>query len=204
MGWIFCNSVFSHLDEDTILTVMNAITNQIANTAGVNLHTSPLQATHTTLYVQYSIKKTKLYRQYQLTDALSVKKKIADTPKVCFCLFIRWFTEIRQFKHFLEREEQSYKIFTLRWLSYICEGSMWKVILCITLNKNHTHTPLITKDILSSINTCSMIWNPVNIFHDGGSTFIKPSVAASKDLQHSPWSRRGHTCSLWDGLMFAK
>lgn len=40
-----CAIVSSHLDEDPILTVMDAITDQTANTAGVNLHTSPLHTT---------------------------------------------------------------------------------------------------------------------------------------------------------------
>ncbi len=39
----------AHLDEDPVLTVMDAVTNQTANAAGVNLHTSPLHTTHSNM-----------------------------------------------------------------------------------------------------------------------------------------------------------
>lgn len=34
--------ISSHLDEDPVLTMMDAVTNKAADAAGVNLHTCPL------------------------------------------------------------------------------------------------------------------------------------------------------------------
>jgi len=45
-GYMFASDrVFSHLDEDPVLTVVDPVTHQTANTAGVNFHTGPLQTT---------------------------------------------------------------------------------------------------------------------------------------------------------------
>lgn len=43
------DDLISHLDEDPVLTVVDAIANQTAYTARVNLYTSPLRTTHSNI-----------------------------------------------------------------------------------------------------------------------------------------------------------
>lgn len=41
--------IMYHLDQNPVLTVMDAVTNQHANATGVNLHTGPLQTATLTI-----------------------------------------------------------------------------------------------------------------------------------------------------------
>lgn len=69
--------VIFHLDENTVLTVMDTVTNQTANTAGVNLHTSPLQTKHNNMTDHIYIKSYTLHkmtRYYQLFEKLSLHR----------------------------------------------------------------------------------------------------------------------------------